>query len=175
MPQNKFVFGFFNKIYGLDVSKELLSFARDRYENNNRIEYLLASAKNIPLLDSSVGVVISTWASLPPEESIEEMERVCKPGGNIIRLGTVAIDDFTSMFPKFSIDRVNYVNKYFRDHGFFEEEHIVLIDFQSLRRAKSILNRVLGIDKGLILKSRYVHKVVLHYKNMLIYKNNDNL
>lgn len=155
---------FFGKIYGLDTSKELLSFARDKYSDNNKIEYLLASAAQIPLLDNSVDVIISTWASLPLEEAILEMKRVCKPSGNIIRIGTIMIDDFTSMFPRYSIDRVNYVNKYFRDQGFTEELYDVLIKFEDLQKAKDILGLVLGVDKDLVLKNQYIHKVVLHYK-----------
>lgn len=162
--------GFFNKIYGLDVSKELLNFARDKYSNNNKIEYLLASTEHIPLLDNSVDVIISTWASLPLEEAILEMKRVCKPNGNIIRIGTTMIDDFTSMFPRYSMDRINYVNKYFRDQGFVEEVHDVLIKFEDIQKAKDALSLVLGIDKDLVLKNEYIHKVVLHYKQGAIIK-----
>ncbi len=155
---------FFDKIYGLDPSKELLDFARDKNSNNRKIEYLLASADHIPLLDNSVDVIISTWASLPLEEAISEMKRVCKPNGNIIRIGTTVIDEFTSMFPEYSMDRINYVNEYFRNQGFVEEVHDVLIKFEDLQKAKNILSLVLGIDKDLVLKSEYVHEVVLHYK-----------
>ncbi len=155
---------FFNKIYALDTSKELLKFAKKKYTDNNKIDYIFASASQIPLLDCSVDVIISTWTSLPLEEAVLEMQRVCKPSGSIIRIGTTMIDDFTCMFPKYSIDRVNYVNKYFRDEGFVEEIHDVFIKFEDLKTAKDTLSIVLGISEDLVLKKAYKHKVVLHYK-----------
>ncbi len=153
----------FDQMYALDTSKELLSFARNKYSSNNKLNFIVASAAQIPLLDDSVDTVVSTWASIPLEEAIAEMKRICRNGGNIIRIGTTMIDDFTTMFPKYSLDRVQYVNEYFRNQGFTEEIHDVLIQFTDLDSAKNILSIVLGINPEVVTEKEYIHKVVLHY------------
>jgi ubiquinone/menaquinone biosynthesis C-methylase UbiE len=154
---------YFEKIYALDLSEALISFAKEKYTENNKMEYIVASAANIPLKDNSIDTIISTWASLPLEESIAEMKRVVKEGGSIIRIGTTKIDEFTELFPKYSLDRIQEVNHYFKDQGFIEDFHTVKIKFSSIEEAKYILANTLGIDPEKILKDTYMHTIVLHY------------
>lgn len=73
------------KLYALDPSRELYSFALERIAAVSfPIEYLQDSAENIPLGDNTIDTVVSTWSlcSIPhPQKALGEVKRVLKPGG----------------------------------------------------------------------------------------------
>ncbi len=74
-----------DKLYALDPSRELFDMAAKEIERISfPLERLVASAENIPLSDSSIDCVVSTWTmcSIPcPEVALREIFRVLKPGG----------------------------------------------------------------------------------------------
>ncbi len=75
-------------LYALDPSHELYDLAQQRIEKVSfRVEHLSASAENIPLPDSMLDCVVSTWSlcSIPyPEVALREVFRVLKPGGKVV-------------------------------------------------------------------------------------------
>lgn len=74
-----------SRLYVVDPSSELYDLASERVKKFQfPIEYIQASAESIPLPDSVVDSVVSTWSlcSIPnPELAIKEILRVLKPGG----------------------------------------------------------------------------------------------
>ena len=153
----------FDTVYALDYSKSQLEFARSKYNLNKKLHFLWASATDIPLLDESVDSIIITWGSFPLSEGIKEMMRVLKKGGFIVRIGVVAEDDFTKLFPAFDIGRVNRINQTFKKYGFTIERHKVAIRFRNLAEAKRVLTKITGTDALKIKRTNFEHEVALCY------------
>lgn len=76
------------RVFGLDPSSRLLSFARKRAAAVKvPIKLLLGSATAIPLPDNSVDTVVMTWTlcSIPDAQgALAEMRRVLKPDGRLL-------------------------------------------------------------------------------------------
>ena len=74
-------------VYGIDLSRRLLSIARRRAAASTvPVELHLGSATAIPLADDTVDTVVMTWTlcSIPdPPAALREMRRVLKPSGNL--------------------------------------------------------------------------------------------
>jgi len=75
----------YHQVIGLDLSKEMLRFAKEC--RNKNIVWLEADAHKIPLQDESIDFIYSNlviqWCE-PLDVAIEEMLRILKPGGLII-------------------------------------------------------------------------------------------
>lgn len=152
---------FFDKVFALDFSKQLLNYARGKYAKNEKLNFLWASGAKIPLLDESVDNILVTWGSFPLTKTIREMQRVLKRGGTIVRIGASIEDEFTTLFPKFSQNRISRINQIFKKFGFFMEAHVVDIKFNSVSHAKRILSKITGASHSKILKSKYKHTIAL--------------
>lgn len=77
-------FGFIKNYTGVDFSEPMLEKAREKYPEN---QYQKSDARNLPFEDNSFDNVISTRLLMHIDdwkEAVEEMHRVCKPGGRII-------------------------------------------------------------------------------------------
>jgi ubiquinone/menaquinone biosynthesis C-methylase UbiE len=76
------------KLYALDPSRALWKMARKRVEEAPfPVEFLAASAERIPLEDTSVDTVVTTWTlcTIPdPLQALTDMRRVLKPEGRLI-------------------------------------------------------------------------------------------
>ncbi len=154
---------YFKKVFALDKSKNLLQLGNKLYSKNSKIIFLLSSADNIPLLDNSVDTILITWGSFPLNKTLKEIKRVLRPGGVAIRIGAYGLDDFTVMFPKFDIKRINRIKKTFEKNGFSSEKHKTSINFSNIDEAKNILNTILGIPKKDIKFNKINHDVILNY------------
>lgn len=74
------------KVFGVDVSKDAIEYAKKNYSGKN-IEFILGDASKIPLQTNQVDVVVSfeTIEHIPNyKEFIKEVKRVLKPGGFLI-------------------------------------------------------------------------------------------
>ena len=74
------------KAYGLDMTDEMLSLARENQRNSGveNVEFLKGEIENIPLPDNTVDVVISNCVinlSADKQRVLSEAFRVLKPGG----------------------------------------------------------------------------------------------
>lgn len=154
---------YFEKVYALDCSAPLLNFARQKYGGNKRLNFLWSTAAHIPLLDQSVDTVVVTWGSFPLSRTLNEMKRVLKDGGSILRIGACVEDELTTLFPSFDIKRINRINKTFLSHGFAIEHHDVAIRFKNLKEAKDVLSEIIGVPKEMITKTTFKHIVALCY------------
>jgi ubiquinone/menaquinone biosynthesis C-methylase UbiE len=158
---------YFKKVYCLDVSKSLLDLGRQEYEKNEKLNFILSSADNIPLLEKSVNTIFVSWGSFPLAKTIKEMKRVLAPKGVILRIGASGQDDFTRLFPKFDIKRIKRIQKQFEKEGFQKEEYDVNIVFDNIDIARGVLSEILHINKKDIKSKVLKHRIVLYnYKNL---------
>ena len=165
--KTNFFSSFFEKVYALDYSAVLLNFAKIKYGNNKKFNFIWSSASRIPLLDQSVDTILVTWGSFPLSRTLREMKRVLKKGGIILRIGACVEDEFTTLFPSFDMKRIDRINKTFISHGFTIERHEVTIRFKTTKEAKAILGEIVGAPKKKIKKMTYTHKVAFcFYQNI---------
>lgn len=153
----------FEKVFALDYSAPLLTFAAQKYGRNKKINFLLSTAAHIPLLDESVDTVVVTWGSFPLSRTLVEMRRVLKSDGSILRIGACVEDEFTTLFPSFDKRRIDRINNTFIAQGFTIEHHEVAIRFKNLEEARGILAKIIGVSEEAINKKTFKHKVVLCY------------
>jgi len=81
--------GAFGRIYGLDMSEEMIAKAKYNMEmlHVKNVEFLLASADNVPLPDNCVDIVTANGIyNLSPdkEKIMGEVVRVLRPGGRTV-------------------------------------------------------------------------------------------
>ncbi|MGL4533604.1 MAG: methyltransferase domain-containing protein [Fusobacteriaceae bacterium] len=70
-----------NRILGIDISKEAIISASKSYKN---IEWVVASATNIPVVGDSLDIILCMFAKIDPEEKM----RTLKKGGKLIVVST---------------------------------------------------------------------------------------
>jgi len=153
-----------SRIFGQDNSSALLNYAlkKSRSLKIDNITYLLSSGENIPLLNKSVDMVISTWATYPLNETVLEMRRVLKKKGKIIRIGAYKKDELTSLYPKFNQKELDANNKWFTNHGFTRKTTNIKIQFDNLEQSRDIISRITGANPSKIKKTEFSHHIVIN-------------
>ena len=75
------------KVIGIDGSKEMINVAKKILKNYKNVELKVGNAEDIPFDDNFFDIVtcnlVLMWAE-KPQKVVNEMVRVCKPGGKVL-------------------------------------------------------------------------------------------
>lgn len=89
-------------VYATDITKEMLENTAQHLQSYTNIHYVIADAENLPFLDNTFTVVTCRIAAhhFPhPDQFIQEVQRVLKPGGQFLFIDNVAPkEDFNDHF-----------------------------------------------------------------------------
>lgn len=117
-----------SSVIGVDISKEAVEHARQRYAVQTNLRFVEGSATAIPLKDASVDVAVSfeTLEHLAEQdEMLGELRRVLKPSGILI---------ISSPNKKVYSDERNYVNEFHVKELYFDELDALLRRFFPVNR-----------------------------------------
>lgn len=124
-----------DKLYLLEPSKELIEISKKRTAGGALpVVYLNAKAEKIPLEDSSVDTVVSTWTMCSVEDPLKvlnEIKRVLKPGGQLIFIEHGASPKILVRFLQSSL---SFVTKYFTGNCHYDRDFKKMIDKTGFRR-----------------------------------------
>jgi malonyl-CoA O-methyltransferase len=138
--------GTYKQVIGLDISKEMLNFAKEH--RDKKIVWLEADAHKLPLKDNSIDFIYSNlviqWFD-PLDEAITEMLRILKPGGLLIFTTLV---DGTLHELKSSWKQVD------------DDQHV--IDFKTVTELNTLFNN----ENGKLVEQK-CQDIVLEYQNVI--------
>ena len=74
------------QVIGLDPSGRLLAMAEQARRDRRVTQFLRSSAEGIPLEDSSIDTIVTTWTlcSIPNARGLSEARRILKPSGRLV-------------------------------------------------------------------------------------------
>lgn len=159
------------KYYGLDLSNEQLNIAK-RKINSNSVEFICTSAENIPLLDDSVDVIISTWVlgtilDMDRRNSvIKEMKRVLKKDSSIYLVENDIGGEFEEIRNRYpDITRTKEYNDWIENHGFiccnrFE----TYFKFDTKQQAQNVFTNIWGNEIGNKVGSNIIKQNIIIYE-----------
>ena len=99
---NKFLIAGGNSAHVFDINKEMIQIGKQKYKNINNINWTIASAENIPVLDNSFERATMSFGlrNIPDRnKSLQEIFRILKPGGRFICLEFSHVEN--DLFKKF--------------------------------------------------------------------------
>ena len=99
---NKFLIAGGNSAHVFDINKEMIQTGKQKYRNINNMDWTIASAENIPVLDNSFERATMSFGLrniTNRNKSLEEIYRILKPGGRFICLEFSHVEN--DLFKKF--------------------------------------------------------------------------
>ena len=99
---NKFLIAGGNSAHVFDINKEMIQIGKQKYKNINNINWTIASAENIPVLDNSFERATMSFGLrniTDRNKSLQEIFRILKPGGRFICLEFSHVEN--DLFKKF--------------------------------------------------------------------------
>ena len=99
---NKFLIAGGNSAHVFDINKEMIQIGKQKYKNINNINWTIASAENIPVLDNSFERATMSFGLrniTDRNKSLQEILRILKPGGRFICLEFSHVEN--DLFKKF--------------------------------------------------------------------------
>jgi len=117
-----------NKIYGVDISKEMLTFAKDFCKDCNNIHFKHTEGTTIPLENSTIDFAYSilTLQHVEREDAfliLQEMNRVLKNHAKLyITLQNILSEEIWNTFQKLATERKHRVPHRVRMYTFSEAE-----------------------------------------------------
>jgi demethylmenaquinone methyltransferase/2-methoxy-6-polyprenyl-1,4-benzoquinol methylase len=99
---NKFLIAGGNSAHVFDINKEMIQIGKQKYKNINNIDWTIASAENIPVLDNSFERATMSFGLrniTDRNKSLQEIFRILKPGGRFICLEFSHVEN--ELFKKF--------------------------------------------------------------------------
>jgi ubiquinone/menaquinone biosynthesis C-methylase UbiE len=161
------------KYYALDVSAPMLELAGQKCQTARNVHLLRGDGSRIPIKDSSVDVVFSSWAlgsiALADAGSLQEVERVLRWGGDIWLFENHWQSPFMEMRGKAEQAWDRSVCTLLKGHGY---EIAATVDtcfaFPTLEEAERILGFIFG-DKALRFLAENPHPRLGH-RVLIIHK-----
>lgn len=134
------------KVTGIDISKEMLHYAKELVKEDNlkNVESLLTmDAENMSFPDSSFDSIVAMYVAtvVPnPKKFVQEIRRVCKPGGKIILLNHFAnkerlfgkVAELVSPISKYVGFRTNLTLEEFLEETGFDIENKISVNVMDL-------------------------------------------
>ena len=99
---NKFLIAGGNSAHVFDINKEMIQIGKQKYKNINNINWTIASAEKIPVLDNSFERATMSFGLrniTDRNKSLQEIFRILKPGGRFICLEFSHVEN--DLFKKF--------------------------------------------------------------------------
>jgi len=75
------------KLFGTDISKDMLEYTGERTEKFSNVELILCDGNNIPVKENSVNLAIMAFVlhELPNKEKVlSQIRKILKPGGKLL-------------------------------------------------------------------------------------------
>ena len=161
------------RVFGIDLSEDMLAMSRKRCANQPRTEFQFADATNLPYSDNDFDAAVSTQvyeyvADVPA--ALVELYRVMRPGGRVVILDT----DYESLvihsadearmkrvlsawdehFVHAGLPRV--LSRFLRDAGFTIRQRDVIPMFNPEYHDNTYAKRLLGIMASFVVGRRGV-------------------
>lgn len=159
------------KYYGLDLSSEQLAVANTKVSGDN-VEFICCSAEEIPLLDHSIDVIISTWVLGTILEVdrrnkvLSEMKRVLKQGGEIYLVENDIGGEFEEIRNRYpNIKKTKEYNDWIEANGFECESRLkTFFNFKDREEAKRVFCNIWGEEVGSKVKNEVIEQNVVVYR-----------
>ncbi|OGJ17859.1 hypothetical protein A3K73_02115 [Candidatus Pacearchaeota archaeon RBG_13_36_9] len=159
------------KYYALDVSKQQLRLAKEKAKKITNIRFFNSSAENIPLLDETIDIIISTWVVSTvidfrrKRKILEEINRVLKNNCKIYLVENDSKGEFEKM--RGHIKRTREYNNWLIKKGFKKVKKVkTYFKFPSFQIAELIFYKIWGKKVSNQIKSNIIeHQIVIFEKN----------
>lgn len=160
-----------SKYYGLDLSNEQINIAKKKV-NSSQVQFMCCSAENIPLLDNSLDIIISTWVLgtiLETERRnkvLKEMKRVLKKEGNIYLVENDIGGEFEEIRNRYpDIRRTKEYNNWIESHNFNCVNKLeTYFKFDNENQAKNVFTNIWGTEIGNKVNSNIIKQNIVIYK-----------
>lgn len=158
------------KYIGIDKSVAQLKTAESKIVSDN-INFINSSAEKIPLEDSSVDVIISTWGvgtihgEYRKKLALKEAERILKSNGSIYLIENDVDSEFQEIRGSSYYDKAREYNEWLVKEGFTRVNTIrTRFSFSSIKEAKRVFSFIWGSQ----ISSNIKNQEILH--NIVVFK-----
>ena len=160
-----------SKYYGLDLSSSQLNIAKTKVSGDN-VDFICCSAEEIPLLDNSVDVIISTWVLGTILEVdrrnkvLKEMKRVLKKDGEIYLVENDIGGEFEEIRNRYpNIKKTKEYNDWIEMNNFVCASRFkTYFNFKDKEEAQKVFCNIWGDEIGNKVKSNVIEQNIVIYK-----------
>ena len=97
-------------VTGIDITEAMIEQARKRWEESglDNVEWMTGNAVPLPFEDNIFSLVITRYSFhhfLEPAKALEEMVRVCKPGGRVLVADVCVADEHSAEYDRMEMMR----------------------------------------------------------------------
>jgi len=123
-------------VTGIDITEAMIDQAREKGRGNNlsNVSWKITNAVPLPFDNDSFSLVITRYSFhhfLEPEKALEEMIRVCKPGGRVLVADVCVKDEHSTKY-----DRMEKIRDDSHVHALTESEFTEMLQLSGLTDIK---------------------------------------
>lgn len=161
-------------VYALEPDPKALPLLRGRVKSAGatNVTIVPAGVASIPLEDDSVDVAYATWAYFfgpGSEPGLREVERVVRPGGDIVIVQNHGRDELSTVWAPFESE-CEVWQPWFHEHGFTCQVIDTVWRFGSLDDALAVLSFLWGKPAEVYLretgKTELGYKIALYHRHV---------